>query len=191
MYIYKGGIMRTILFLVILLMMSGISEAKSLSEFCSEVPEWPRGQEVPADSVYLSAHVGTPVDVNFMKSKYRKEGWVLIDARGQKDRAVGKIPKTVMMTSDYKNPMLNEITMENFINKVTKHIKKQNKKDNNPLLAELRHDYKYIIFCNGKKCHRSSYGACLLRKNIGIPEENLFIMLGGYPEWKASGYPVR
>ncbi len=183
--------MRIILTLVILFMMSGISQAKPLSEFCSEIPKWPRGQLVPDYSEYLDAHVGTPVDASFTKSKYRKKGWVIIDTRGQKDRAVGKIPKTVMMSTDYTNPALNEITVENFTRKITKHLKKHEKISYSPSLEELRNDYKYIIFCNGKKCHRSSYGACLLRMNIGIPEENLFLMLGGYPEWKEAGYPTR
>ena len=183
--------MRTILTLVILFMMSGISQANPLSEFCSEVPKWPRGQVVPDNSEYLDAHVGTPVKASFAKSKYRKKGWVIIDARGQKDRAVGRIPKTVMMTADYTDPALNEITEENFTRKITNYLKKHEKINHLPSLEELRNDNKYIIFCNGKKCHRSSYGICLLRMNIGIPEENLFIMLGGYPEWKDAGYPVR
>lgn len=146
---------------------------------------------VPDQSVYLGAHIGTPVDASFAKSKYLKKGWVIIDVRGQKDRAVGKIPKTVMMTTDHANPALNETTEENFIEKVTMYLKKYEKINHSPSLEELRNNYKYIIFCNGKTCHRSSYGACLLRMNIGIPEENLFLMLGGYPEWKAAGYPTR
>jgi len=172
-------------------MMSSISQAEPLTEFCSEVPKWPRGQLVPDNSKYLDAKVGTPVDAGFTKSKYLEKGWVMIDARGQKDRAVGKIPKTVMMTADYNDPALNEITLENFTSKITKYLKKHEKLDNSPSLEVLSKDYKYIIFCNGKKCHRSSYGACQLRMNIGIPEENIFLMLGGYPEWKEAGYPTR
>ena len=183
--------MRTILTLVVLFMMSGISQATPLSEFCSEVPKWPRGQLVPDYSEYIDANVGTPVDAGFAKSKYRKKGWAIIDARGQKDRAVGKIPKTVVMTADYTNIDLNEITVENFTRKVSTYIQKIEKIQQPISLEELRNDYKYIIFCNGKKCHRSSYGACLMRMEIGIPEENMFLMLGGYPEWKSAGYPTR
>lgn len=183
--------MRIVLCLAISLIMVSISHAKTLTEFCSEVPEWPRGQLVPDNSVYLDAHVGTPVDVDFMKSKYEKKEWVLIDSRGQKNRSISKIPKTVLMTADYNNPELNEITADKFIEKVSRHLKKYHKVDHSPSLEELRNDYKYIVFCNGRKCHRSSYGACLLRMKIGIPEENLFMMFGGYPEWKAKGYPVR
>ena len=183
--------MRTILTLIILFMLSGISQATSLSEFCSEIPKWPRGQVVPDYTEYLDAHVGTPIDADFVKSKYQTKGWVIIDARGQKDRAVGKIPKTVTMTSDYINPELNEITEENFIRLVNKYLKKYEKINHLPSSEELKNDYKYIIFCNGKKCHRSSYGACQLRMQLGIPEENIFLMLGGYPEWKEAGYPTR
>jgi len=183
--------MRTILTLVILFMMSSISQATTLSEFCSEIPKWPRGQLVPDYSEYLDAQVGTPVDASFAKSKYRKKRWVIIDARGQKDRAVGKIPKTVMMTSDYTNLSLNEINEENFTRKITAYLKKYEKINHSPSLEDLKNDYKYIIFCNGKKCHRSSHGACQLRMDIGVPEENLYIMLGGYPEWETAGYPIR
>jgi len=184
-------ISRTILTLVVLVMVSGIAQATPLSEFCSEIPDWPRGQLVPNHSEYLDAHVGTPVDATFAKSKYRTKGWVIIDARGQKDRSVGKIPKTVMMTSDYVNPALNEISEENFTKTITAYLKKYEKINHSPSLEELKNDYKYIIFCNGKRCHRSSYGACQLRMNIGISEENVFLMLGGYPEWKGAGYPTR
>ncbi len=183
--------MKTIITLVILLMLSGISQATPLSEFCSEIPNWPRGQQVPDMSEYLDAHVGTPIDASFAKSKYRKKGWVIIDARGQKDRVVGKIPKTVTMTSDYVKPALNEITEENFIRLVNKYLKKYEKSNHLYSSEELKNDYKYIIFCNGKKCHRSSYGACQLRMQLGIPEENIYIMLGGFPEWKEAGYPTR
>ena len=183
--------MRILLSLVILLMVSGISHARPISEFCSEVPKWPRGQLVPEYSEYLDADVGTPVEADFTKRQYRKKGWVIIDAKGQKDRAVGKIPKTVLMTADYKDPALNEITPENFSKKITKYLKTHEKIDHQPSMDELRNNYKYVIFCNGKKCHRSSYGACLLRMVIGVPEKNVFIMLGGYPEWKEAGYPVR
>jgi len=183
--------MRTILTLIALFMTSGILHASPLSEFCSEVPKWPRGQLVPDYSEYLDANLGTPVDADFAKSKYRSIGWVIIDARGQKDRAIGKIPKTIVMTADYTNPDLNEITVENFTEKVIAYLQKYMKIQHTPSLEELRKDYKYIIFCNGKKCHRSSYGACLMRMNIGIPKENVFLMLGGYPEWKSAGYPTR
>ena len=183
--------MKMILTLIVLFMMSGISQAASLSEFCSEIPNWPRGQLVPDHSEYLDAHVGTPVDADFVKSKYRKNGWVIIDARGQKDRTVGKIPKTVMMTSDYVKHELNEITEENFIKIIIKYLTKYEKIDHSPSFEELKTDYKYIVFCNGKKCHRSSYAACQLRMDFNISEENVFLMLGGYPEWEAAGYPTR
>ncbi len=183
--------MRVVLTLVILLLISSVSQGATLAEFCSEVPKWPRGQLVPGNSEYLDADIGTPVDVAFTKSKYRKKGWVIIDVRGQKDRATGKIPKTVMMTADYIHAELNEITSDNFTKKITRYLKKIEKLDHSLSLEELRNDYKYIIFCNGKKCHRSSYGACLLRMDIGVPAENVFLMLGGYPEWKEAGYPTR
>ena len=183
--------MRTILTLVIVFMMSGFAQAKSLSEFCGEIPKLPRGQLVPDYSEYFDAHVGTPIDASFAKSKYRTKGWVIIDARGQKDRTVGRIPKTVMMTADYKDPALNEITEENFTRTITKYLKKHENIDHVPTLEELKYNNKYIIFCNGKKCHRSSYGACLMRMDIGIPEDNMFLMLGGFPEWQDAGYPTR
>ncbi len=172
-------------------MISGVSQGATLAEFCSEIPKWPRGQLAPNDAEYLDAKIGTPVDAVFTKSKYRKKGWVIIDSRGQKDRATGKIPKSVMMTADYTNPEMNEITSNNFTEKITRYLKRYEKIDHSPSLEELRNNYKYIVFCNGRKCHRSSYGACLLRIDIGVPEENVFLMLGGYPEWKKAGYPTR
>ncbi len=165
--------------------------AEPVTEFCNKVPAWPLGQLVPDYKSYIDAEVGTPVEPGFMKDKYRTRGWVFIDARGQDDRSVGKIPKTVLMTADYRDPKLNELTPNNFVSKVNKYLKKYQGVNKRLSIETLAHDYKFIIYCNGKKCHRSSYGACLLRTKIGVPAENVYIMLGGFPEWKAAGYPVR
>ncbi len=72
-----------------------------------------------------------------------------------------------------------------------KHLKKYQNVGKFLSIEELANNYKFIIYCNGKKCHRSSYGACLLRTKIGVPAKNVYLMLGGFPEWKAAGYPVR
>jgi len=165
--------------------------AESVTEFCNKVPTWPLGQLVPEYKNYIDAGVGTPVEPDFMKSKYRTNGWVFIDARGQEDRSVGKIPKTVLMSADYRDPKLNELTPDNFVTKVNQYLKKYQGVTKTLSIEKLAHDYKFIIYCNGKKCHRSSYGACLLRTKIGVPADNVHIMLGGFPEWKAAGYPVR
>jgi rhodanese-related sulfurtransferase len=51
-------------------------------------------------------------------------------------------------------------------------------------------EVRFIVFCNGRKCHRSTFGACKLR-DMGIPRENVYVMLGGFPEWKDAGYPTK
>ena len=165
--------------------------AEPVNAFCDQIPAWPQGQLVPDYKSFVDATVGTPVEPDFMKSKYRTKGWVFIDARGQEDRSVGKIPKTVLLTADYRDPKLNELTPENFLSKVNKHLKKYQNVGKFLSIEELANNYKFIIYCNGKKCHRSSYGACLLRTKIGVPAKNVYLMLGGFPEWKAAGYPVR
>jgi rhodanese-related sulfurtransferase len=183
--------MKTIFLVLAMFFSSPSAWAEPVTEFCNKVPAWPLGQLVPDYKSYIDAGVGTPIEPDFMKSKYRTRGWVFIDARGQDDRSVGKIPKTVLMTADYRDPKLNELTPGNFVAKVNKYLKKYQGVTKKLSIEALAHDYKFIIYCNGKKCHRSSYGACLLRTKIGVPAENVYIMLGGFPEWKAAGYPVR
>ena len=169
---------------------SGHLFGSSWQSFCEGVPDWPKGSEVPAASKY--AGVAKVVDGAFTKSKWDKmkgkdfsEGkWVIIDARSKPDRSVGKVPKSVMLTADYKNASKNEIKEALVVKKVNKRLKSSYKS-----LADMT-DVNYILFCNGKKCHRSSFGACELRK-LGVPENKLFLMLGGFPEWKDRGYPTR
>jgi rhodanese-related sulfurtransferase len=183
--------MKYIILVLTIFFSSSSAWAEPLTEFCDKVAAWPLGQLVPDYKHYIDATVGTPIEPDFMKSKYSSKGWVFIDARGQDDRSVGKIPKTVLMTADYRDPKLNELTPDNFATKVNKYLKKYQGLNKQLSIEALANDFKFIIYCNGKKCHRSSYGACLLRTKIGVPEDNVFIMLGGFPEWKAAGYPVR
>lgn len=183
--------MKYIILVLAVFFSSPSAWAEPLTEFCNKIPAWPLGQLVPDHQSYIDATVGTPIEPEFMKSKYRTKGWVFIDARGQEDRSVGKIPKTVLMAADYRDPELNELTPDNFVAQINKYLKKYQGVKKELSLKALANNYKFIIYCNGKKCHRSSYGACLLRTKIGVPVDNVYIMLGGFPEWKAAGYPVR
>ena len=163
--------------------------APEWTALCEEVPRWPKGQEVPPNETYQN--LATPVDGAFVQGRWKvmkegssKEQWVIIDTRSKPDRSVGKIPRAVLLTSDYHDVQKHEIKDAKLIKKVNKRLKKQ--------YASIQgmQDVRFILFCNGRKCHRSSFAACELRR-MGVPKDHIFVMLGGFPEWKSRGFPVR
>lgn len=183
--------------LIISALFSTSAFAKDWKTFCKDVPVWPKGSEVPADAEYKD--LATPVDGKFAKEKWdymkKRKGslaakgpnsrsWVIIDARSGKDRSVGKIPKSALITADYKDSSNNQFDDSFVTKKVNKLLKSKYAS-----VKDMK-DVNFIVFCNGKKCHRSSFGACELRR-LGVERDNTFIMLGGFPEWKDRGYPVR
>ena len=46
-----------------------------------------------------------------------------------------------------------------------------------------------VVYCNGGDCDDSETAALLLR-DMGIPNQKLFVYGGGIAEWKANGLPV-
>ncbi|SMF51823.1 rhodanese-like domain-containing protein [Pseudobacteriovorax antillogorgiicola] len=175
--------------IVIALLLAADAYGKTWQKFCEEVPDWPKGSVVPGDEAYKG--VAKPVDGAFTKGKWdmmkkgsSSEKWIIIDARSKSDRGVGKIPKSAMITADYKDDSKNQFKEKTIVKKVNKMLK-----SSYGSLADMK-DVRFILFCNGKKCHRSSFGACEMRK-MGVPENQLFVMLGGFPEWKDRNYPTR
>lgn len=169
--------------------------AKDWQSFCKEVPVWPKGSEVPPDAEYKD--LATPVDGKFAKEKWdamkkRKgsmnargpDSWVIVDARSAKDRSVGKVPKSALITADYNDASKNQFN-DTFVTKKVNRLLKSKF----PSVKDMK-GVNFIVFCNGKKCHRSSFAACEMRR-LGVQRDNLYIMTGGFPEWKDRGYPVR
>jgi hypothetical protein len=101
------------LFSFLYLLLSSPLLAKSWQDFCSEVPNWPKGSDVPNDLEYQP--LATPINGAFAKEKWdtmmgktSAEKWIIVDARSEEDRAPGKIARTAMITADYKDPNKNE-----------------------------------------------------------------------------------
>ena len=55
-----------------------------------------------------------------------------------------------------------------------------------PVCREAR---KIVVYCNGGDCDDSETAALLLR-DMGIPNQKLFVYGGGITEWKTNGLPV-
>ncbi len=108
---------------------------------------------------------------------------MIVDARAKADRGMGKVPKTLNVVSDSKNSAKHEFTEATF-------LKKFNKKRKTSYASVKDIKENLILFCNGQKCHRSSWAACELRK-AGMPADKIHIMTCGFPCWKAKGYPTR
>jgi rhodanese-related sulfurtransferase len=157
------------------------------AKFCAEIPTWPPGSEVPSNDKYLAANIGKPVDAKFVAEHYKKSDWVLIDARADSDRAIGKIPGAVLATSDSKDASKHEFTKEILEQKLGEYFQAKGA----PVTSfdDLK-SKKIALFCNGRKCHRSSHAACELVK-LGFSPDNIFLLLGGFPEWKDAGLPIR
>ena len=153
------------------------------------VAKWPKGSKVPEDKKYTDNHVGTPRTPQFAFSKYSKPNWIIVDARSKKDRGVGVIPKTISITADYNDPSKNEFKKAKILKKVNRFLNR--KKTTYKTFEDMAKNVNFIVFCNGVKCHRSSFGACKLRE-FGVKMEKVNLMLGGFPAWKEQkGYPVR
>ena len=188
-----------------------IEKIKNWKEFCNSVPFWEKGLEVPANSVYKKLGFEPVAATQIMKKTVKKtdldnryhkikntNGWLFIDARAKKDRNVGTIRRSIDITSDYsfeaakkKNPKLTNSDKSFSLNEF---------RDEKTFLTLLNKKYKFeykkvsdikkqiALFCNGRKCHRSTWGACRLRA-MGY-EPMVKIMLGGYPEWTENGLPT-
>ena len=48
---------------------------------------------------------------------------------------------------------------------------------------------KVVVYCTGGNCEDSEFAALAL-KDAGVPQERLFVYLGGMNEWAANGRPV-
>ena len=193
-----------------------LTSFKDWKSFCESVPFWQKGLEVPGNEVYKKFGF-EPINANaIMKKngnktvldnrfhyKKNKNGWLFIDARSKPDRSAGTIRRSVSITSDYsfeknkeKNPKLAESDASRKLNEF---------RDESTFLALLNDGFKLgkakktynkiadidkeiVLFCNGKKCHRSTWGACMLR-TLGY-KKPVKIMLGGFPEWKDAGLPT-
>lgn len=46
-----------------------------------------------------------------------------------------------------------------------------------------------VVYCTGNECEDSELSAILLR-NIGIPNDKIFVYAGGYTDWTAAHLPV-
>jgi rhodanese-related sulfurtransferase len=46
-----------------------------------------------------------------------------------------------------------------------------------------------VVYCTGESCDDSEYAALALR-DAGVPQEKLFVYVGGISDWTAHGLPV-
>ncbi len=121
----------------------------------------------------LPAHAGdTPspehvegaktIGVEEAKRLFENEA-LFIDTRKDKDWEAGRIPGAEHL--DVKKNFTPEALAE---------------------VAESK-DEAIVVYCNGKKCHRSSKGAKLA---VEWGYTNVHYFRDGFPAWKAAGYPV-
>ena len=104
----------------------------------------------------------TTVDAAMAKKLFDEEV-LFVDVRKDSDWDAGRIPGAVHL--DNKKGVFSEASLS----------------------EEIGKDEKVVIYCNGPKCMRSSKG-CTSAVAWGFT--NVYYFRGGFPEWKAAGFPV-
>ena len=183
--------------------------SKDSENFCHGIKKWPKkapilapGQGKGLQETDLQKHFNT-IDVGSALKNHMQKGFIFVDTRKHSDRKVGQIPYSLKITANPKDTTkkgsaneFSEKTLLKKINKLAKKIAKKNKKGGNidlglagsySSVSDLK-DLQFIIFCNGRKCHRSSFGGCELLR-LGVNKKNIHIMLDGYPGWSAANGP--
>ncbi len=103
----------------------------------------------------------TTVDAAAAKALF-DSGALFVDPRRESEFEAGRIPDAVSLE-----------------------LKKKFNEES--LAAELKKDEPVVFYCNGPKCLRSSKAAA---KAVGWGYSKVYYFRGGFPAWKAAGYPV-
>ncbi|GMR08930.1 MAG: hypothetical protein BMS9Abin26_1940 [Gammaproteobacteria bacterium] len=103
----------------------------------------------------------TTVNASKAKALFDK-GITFVDVRKDKDWDAGRIPDAV-------------------------HIDLKNGYSDESLSKAVKKDQEVVIYCNGPKCMRSSKAST---KAVGWGFSKVFYFRGGFPAWKAAGYPA-
>ncbi len=103
----------------------------------------------------------TTVDAAAAKALF-DSGALFVDPRRESEFEAGRIPDAVSLE-----------------------LKKKFNEES--LAAELKKDEPVVFYCNGSKCLRSSKAAA---KAVGWGYSKVYYFRGGFPAWKAAGYPV-
>jgi len=103
----------------------------------------------------------TTVNASKAKALFDK-GITFVDVRKDKDWNAGRIPDAV-------------------------HIDLKNGYSDESLSKAVKKDQEVVIYCNGPKCMRSSKAST---KAVSWGFSKVFYFRGGFPAWKAAGYPA-
>lgn len=172
----------------------------SASEFekvCKSIPNLQKGVDIRTiidEKKFQDIKLANPTDAKNVISKLKEKNWLVIDTRDKNTRrSLGGISNTLYLVSDPYKLELNQFTKKNILvlmakNKTKKHLK--NRHISNPTDIDSLKNVHFIVFCNGYKCHSSTFAACQLRK-FGIPFEKIYILLGGFDELVKAGAPKR
>lgn len=101
----------------------------------------------------------------FRDPRYEQELVVFIDARADQHYQEGHIPGAYQF---------NHYRAENYLATV---------------LPVCQTAEQIVVYCTGGDCEDSEFAALFLR-DVGIPQEKLFVYSAGMTEWSTSGLPV-
>lgn len=102
----------------------------------------------------------------FRDPRREQDGVIFIDARTDEQYRAGHIPGAYQFYHFYPEKYLTNVLQA-------------------CLTAE-----QIVFYCNGGECDLSLEAAVMLRDNIRIPKEKLFVYGGGITEWATNGLPI-
>lgn len=169
------------------------SVAAGFESLCKKIKDLPKGSDLRTSillETYKTHDLGNPVPDSFIISKLTSRYWMAIDARDQKTKnATGLLSNTLSIVADPKSETKNHFTKKKLLHhfqrkKVKRYLKRR--KISKITTKKVFEETNYIVFCNGFRCHRSSFAACQLRR-MGVPSKNIYLGLGGFEGLKKNG----
>ncbi len=103
----------------------------------------------------------TTVDTSQAKALF-DEGVAFVDVRKDKDWEAGRVPDAI-------------------------HIELKKIFSESSLSAEVKKDERFVLYCNGESCMRSSKATA---QAVSWGFSKVYYYRDGFPAWKAASYPV-
>ena len=142
----------TKLLLTIFTLFSFCTSANQLEKLCADIEKWEPGQEGPAVEAYGKEM--QIIDFTFAAQQVGKKNWLLVDTRGEKERAKGLFENVISLRAGLKAEDPDDYKKEAVVERIRDYF-------NNDRLnwAEIS-KFNLMLFCNGAKCPKSARAAC-------------------------------
>lgn len=149
----------------------------SLQQTCDMIGAWKPGEAGPSKDV-LKDHMQV-VGMDFLLKNLGQKQWLLVDARGDKERETGYFPEALSLRAGIKEGEADDYTKSAILQRLSSLGGKKR------VWAEFQ-KLNLILFCNGEKCPKSARGACSLR-NLGFRADQVHLVSSSFEELYSAG----